>query len=81
MRPIILDPLQWGSEAGDAVRIQAWLVAEGDHVQMGEPLASVLLGQQPLDVRSPCTGVLEEILVPAGETFAPGAVLARVIET
>jgi pyruvate/2-oxoglutarate dehydrogenase complex dihydrolipoamide acyltransferase (E2) component len=82
MKTVVLDPLAWdAADAAEPARVEEWLVAEGDHVHAGEPVALVRLGPQALDVRSPCAGVLEEIVMPAGEGFAPGAVLARVIET
>lgn len=80
MTDIILDPLRWESlEAGDTAAVLAWLVAEGDHVQAGQPLARVSLVGETVEVTAPHAGVLEDILVPGGERFGPGHVLARLV--
>jgi len=47
----------------------------------GQVLAQASLLQELVDVPSPHAGVLEEIVVAAGEKFAPGTVLARVAAT
>ena len=80
MGNVILDPERWESvEAGDMASIDRWLVAEGDHVHAGQVLATTLV-HEPVQVRAPHDGVLEQILVAAGERFAPGHALARVID-
>lgn len=77
---VILDPLLWESlEAGDSARVECWLVSEGDRVSAGQPIARVRLLHQSLDLAAPHDGVLETIFVPAGDTFAHGAVLAQVV--
>ena len=82
MTDVILDPLRWESlEAGDEALLERWLVAEGDTVDAGQPLAQARLVHEALDIGAPHEGVLERILVPAGERFAPGAVLAWLIPT
>ena len=80
MNDVTLDPHLWLTlEAGDQARLERWLVSEGDVVHAGELLAQVRLVQQTVDIAASHGGVLETILVPAGERFARGAVLARVI--
>lgn len=80
MTDIILDPLRWESlEAGDSAIVAAWLASEGDHVEPGQPLAQVVLVGERLDVPALHAGVLEQILVPAGERFAPRDVLGRLV--
>jgi pyruvate/2-oxoglutarate dehydrogenase complex dihydrolipoamide acyltransferase (E2) component len=80
MNDVTLDPHLWLTlEAGDQARLERWLVSEGDVVHAGELLAQARLVQQTVDIAAPHTGVLESILVPAGERFARGAVLAQVI--
>ncbi len=66
--------------AGDQARVETWLVAEGDRVQAGQVLAQARLLHRTLDVTAVHAGVLEDILVGAGQRFAPGAVLARLVE-
>lgn len=80
MIDVILDPDSVEAiEAGDTARLARWLVAEGDRVEGGELLAQARLVHQTVDVRAPHAGVLEQILVNAGEHFAPGHPLARLI--
>lgn len=80
MNDVTLDPHLWLTlEAGDQARVERWLVSEGDVVCAGELLAQARLVRQTVDIAAPHSGVLESILVPAGERFARGAVLARVI--
>lgn len=80
MSNVILDPSLWESvEAGGEAWIEEWLVTEGDHVQAGQPLARANLLGAHVDVPAPNAGVLEQIVVDAGDRFAPGAVLARLV--
>ena len=80
MADVILDPQRWESvEAGDGARLGSWLVAEGDRVRAGQVLARALLVHQAVDVEAPHAGVVEEIVVAAGERFGPGHVLARLV--
>jgi biotin carboxyl carrier protein len=77
---VILDPESAEAiEAGDSALLERWLVAEGDQVHAGDLLAQARLVQQAVDVRASHAGVLEQILVNAGERFAPGHALARLI--
>jgi len=80
MGDVVLDPLLWESlEAGDGARVEGWLASEGDRVRAGQPIARLHLLHQSLEVVAPHDGVLETILVPTGDRFAHGAVLARVV--
>ena len=80
MVDVILDPERWESvEAGDEALIERWLAAEGDHVHARQVLAKATLVHERVDVEAPHAGVLEQIVVAAGERFARGDVLARVI--
>jgi pyruvate/2-oxoglutarate dehydrogenase complex dihydrolipoamide acyltransferase (E2) component len=80
MTDIVLDPLRSEAiEAGDAAVLAAWRVSEGDHVQMGQTLAQVRILGEAIDVPAPHAGLIEQILVPAGERLVPGHVLARLI--
>jgi pyruvate dehydrogenase E2 component (dihydrolipoamide acetyltransferase) len=77
---IVLDPLRWESvEAGDAAIVDAWLVSEGDHVRAGQPLARVLLAHECVEVPAPHPGMVEQLVVPAGDRFGAGHVLARLV--
>ena len=44
----------------------AWLVAEGQSVQKGEPLLEVITDKVTMEVEAQASGVLRKILVPAG---------------
>ena len=80
MTDVVLDPeLMESLESGDHAWLEQWLVAEGDLVQLGQLLALARLVQRAIPVTAVHAGVLEDIRVPAGQTFAPGSVLARLI--
>lgn len=80
MTDVLLDPgLTQAVESGDRALLLHWLAAEGDPVQAGQVLAQARLVQQLLDITAPQAGVIEDIRVAGGETFAPGTVLARLI--
>jgi pyruvate/2-oxoglutarate dehydrogenase complex dihydrolipoamide acyltransferase (E2) component len=82
MTSVILDPALWESlEAGAQAYVEEWLVAEGDYVRAGQTLVRANLIHNRVDVPSSHSGVLEEIMVAAGETFAPGTALARLVST
>jgi pyruvate/2-oxoglutarate dehydrogenase complex dihydrolipoamide acyltransferase (E2) component len=82
MSDIVLDPALWESlEAGAEAFIEEWLATEGDHVHAGQALAHASLLHTTVDVSASHAGMLEEILVPVGEKFSRGAVLARLIST
>ncbi len=80
MTDVVLDPESMESlESGDHAWLEQWLASEGDLVQAGQVLALARLVQQSHPVIAAHAGVLEDIRVPAGQTFAPGTVLARLI--
>jgi pyruvate/2-oxoglutarate dehydrogenase complex dihydrolipoamide acyltransferase (E2) component len=79
---VVLDPALWESvEAGAEAFIEEWLVAEGDAIHAGQVLARANLIHTLVDVPAMHAGVVEEILVPVGNKFAPGTVLARMLST
>ena len=80
MTDIVLDPLRWESlEAGDAATVVAWLASEGDHVRAGQPLVRVAAAGEQVAIEAPHPGVLEQVLVPAGERFGACHVLGRLV--
>jgi pyruvate/2-oxoglutarate dehydrogenase complex dihydrolipoamide acyltransferase (E2) component len=82
MTDIVLDPALFEAmEAGPQAFIEAWCVAEGDHVHTGQTLARANLAHSTVEVAAAHAGIVEEIVVPAGESFTPGEVLARVVAT
>lgn len=82
MRNIVLAPPLWASlKAGAGACIEQRLIAEGDHVPPGQTLARGKLIHRPVDVPALHADLLAEIIVPLGETFTPGIVLARGVAT
>ncbi|WP_353651021.1 2-oxoglutarate dehydrogenase, E2 component, dihydrolipoamide succinyltransferase [Nakamurella sp. A5-74] len=56
--------------------VTRWLKAEGDTVEVDEPLLEVSTDKVDTEIPSPISGVLEKILVAEDETVAVGADLA-----
>jgi len=56
--------------------LDRWRVAEGDSVEPGQPLADAVLVKTSFEIVAPSRGVVERILVAAGETFARGKPVA-----
>jgi pyruvate dehydrogenase E2 component (dihydrolipoamide acetyltransferase) len=81
MTDIVFDALLGEAiEAGDHALLAAWHVSEGDHVRMGQPLAQVRVLGESIEITAPHAGMVEEIVIPAGEQFAAGETLARLVE-
>ena len=57
--------------------ITSWLVAVGGRVEKDQSLLEVETDKVALEIPSPSTGFLTEVLVPAGQTVPVGTVLAR----
>jgi len=55
-----------------------WLAKPGDVVQADAPLLELETDKATLEVPAPASGVLSEILVPAGEDVGVGALLGRI---
>lgn len=82
MIDIRLDTL--GCEAADAgtgAVLAVWCVSEGEHVRAGQPLARVRAPLETVELTAPRAGVIEQLLVPAGDPVRAGQVLARLIDT
>lgn len=62
------------------VVIGRWLKAEGDAVQVDEPLAEIETDKVTFELPAPVAGVLASIKAQPGETLAVGAVAAMVEE-
>jgi pyruvate/2-oxoglutarate dehydrogenase complex dihydrolipoamide acyltransferase (E2) component len=75
---VVLDGAAWKDvEPGTQALLDKWLVAEGDTVRAGQPLASVVLVKATLEAVAPADGTVAAILVQASDTFGPGQPLAR----
>lgn len=68
---------KWGMTMQEAT-ITSWQAAVGDAVSEGDVLATVESEKVDAEVEAPVSGVVEEILVPAGDTVAVGTVIARI---
>jgi pyruvate/2-oxoglutarate dehydrogenase complex dihydrolipoamide acyltransferase (E2) component len=68
---------KWGMTMQEAT-VTAWVAEIGDEVTEGDIIANVETEKVDAEVEAPATGVLEAILVPAGETVEVGTVLARI---
>ncbi len=58
--------------------VKAWLKRVGEAVRAGEPLAEIETEKSVVEIESPATGVLAEILAPVGATVAHGQRLGGV---
>lgn len=56
--------------------LDKWLVAEGDTVRAGQPLANVVIVKSNQEIVAPDDGQVEKILVQEGDTFAQGKPIA-----
>ncbi|MCL6637197.1 MAG: 2-oxo acid dehydrogenase subunit E2 [Alicyclobacillus sp.] len=72
--PFILPPLGLTTEQAEVVR---WLRSEGEQVQEGEPVIEVETDKAVVEVEAPAAGVLQRLVVGAGERVRPGDVLAE----
>ena len=61
-----------------SVTVVGWLVEPGDVAEEGEPLFEVETDKAVFEVEAEASGTLEEVLVGAGGTATPGAVVARI---
>ena len=64
----------------DEVLVLEWLVSIGSHVNKGDPLVRVETDKVEVDVESPLSGTVEEILVGVGDEIKTGALICRIAE-
>lgn len=57
--------------------LEGWLVDENDRVAADQPVADAVVIKTSFQVLAPVAGTIAEIVVPKGDTFGAGAVLAR----
>jgi pyruvate/2-oxoglutarate dehydrogenase complex dihydrolipoamide acyltransferase (E2) component len=67
----------FGGDAKEAT-IVAWHKREGDSVSSGELLVEVMTDKVNLEVESPASGVVTEIVHCADEVVGAGEVIARI---
>jgi pyruvate/2-oxoglutarate dehydrogenase complex dihydrolipoamide acyltransferase (E2) component len=73
--PVLLPRL--GSSMEEAIFVE-WLRADGDHVQLDEPICVIETDKVDAEVVAPATGVLGSLLASPRETIPVGAELARI---
>ena len=71
---IVMPRLTDSMEEGTVVR---WLVAPGDRVERGQPIAEIETDKATMTYESDSSGVVLELLAEEGETLPLGAVIAR----
>ena len=62
------------------VTIENWLVAEGDHIEKGEPLYELSNEKLSQEIESPATGTVAKLLVAKGDKVNPGDFIAEIQE-
>ena len=60
--------------------VAKWFKAEGDRVEMDEPLVELETDKVAVEVNAKSAGTLGEILAPAGAEVKVGALLGRIAE-
>jgi pyruvate dehydrogenase E2 component (dihydrolipoamide acetyltransferase) len=60
--------------------VTRWLKAEGDHVNVDEPLLEVSTDKVDTEIPSPVSGTLQKIVVQVDQTVAVGAELAVIAD-
>ena len=66
-----------GESVTEAI-IDRWLKKVGDRVEKYDPLAEVVTDKVNMEMPSPASGVLTQILVEAGSTVPMGTVVAEI---
>jgi pyruvate dehydrogenase E2 component (dihydrolipoamide acetyltransferase) len=65
-------------EGLEEAEISAWLVAEGDEVELNQPLVEVETAKAVVEIPSPFAGVVVQIHVAPGSTLSVGAPLVTI---
>lgn len=71
---------QFGMGMADGT-ITVWHKAEGDRIEQGEPLCDVEAAKTTVEVSAPCGGILQRIIVPAGQNVPVNTVIALIGDT
>ena len=71
--PIFVPPL---GEGIDEATLVSWLVAPGQRVREGQAVALVETAKATLEVPSPATGDILDVLIFDGDPLPPGATVA-----
>lgn len=77
MIEIKLDAAAWDGAQDDAqALLEKWLVVPNEAVIKGQTLVTVVMVKATIDIEAPADGYIEKILIPSGESFALGTILA-----
>ena len=77
MIEIKLDAAAWdGAQDNAQALLEKWLIAENIQVKKGEALVTVVMVKATIDIEAPTDGYIIRILIPNGESFALGSILA-----
>jgi 2-oxoglutarate dehydrogenase E2 component (dihydrolipoamide succinyltransferase) len=63
---------------GTEASVGTWLKGVGDAVRENEPLVEISTDKVTIEIASPASGVLSEMLKPEGEAVLPGELLGRI---
>jgi len=74
--PVIMPKFSMTQEEG---RVMAWLAAEGDVVEKGDPIMEVETDKVTMEVEAPESGVLRGLLVEEGDVTPVTAVIAHIV--
>lgn len=67
---------KWGMSMQEGL-LSEWLVAVGDTVTEGQPIATVETEKVDAEIEAPADGVVAELLVEPGTDVEVGSVIAR----
>ena len=77
MIEIKLDAAAWdGAQDNAQALLEKWLVAENEQVKKGQVLVTVVMVKATIDIEAPTDRYIIRILIPNGESFALGSILA-----
>ncbi len=69
-----------GEDVGD-VMVAAWMKQAGDQIARGDVIAELQTEKVNMEIESPYTGTIAEILVQEGESVPVGTPIARIAAT
>lgn len=76
MKKEVVIPRLGSSDESDEVKILKWLKLKGDRVNRGEPLLEVETDKVNVEIESPDSGMLSEVLAQEGQVVRFNAVVA-----
>ncbi len=80
MKKEVVIPRLGSSDESDEVKILRWLRQQGDRVKAGEPLLEVETDKVNVEIESPDSGLLSEVLAKEGEVVSFNSVVAIIEE-